>query len=74
MVTGSLRRWLGGTRLGQAAAYEQALQQPHVREFDITGRPMKGWVLVGAEGVEDDKQLQDWINQTSEFVATLPGK
>ena len=36
---------------------EEALLEPHVREFDITGRPMKGWVLVGPEGVEDDDQL-----------------
>jgi TfoX/Sxy family transcriptional regulator of competence genes len=30
-----------------------AFLEPHVREFDITGRPMKGWVLVEPEGVED---------------------
>src|SRR5205823_6267432 len=33
---------------------EEAHLEPHVREFDITGRPMKGWVLVEPEGVEDD--------------------
>src|SRR5713226_8364963 len=33
---------------------EEALKEPHVKEFDITGRAMKGWVLVEAEGVEDD--------------------
>jgi uncharacterized protein len=55
-------------------AYERALQQPHVREFDITGRAMKGWVLVGAEGIEDDSQLQDWIDKAVGFVATVPRK
>src|SRR5438105_2914537 len=30
---------------------EAALREPHVGEFDITGRPMKGWVLVGPAGV-----------------------
>jgi len=33
---------------------EEALKEPHVREFDITGRAMKGWVLVDPEGVEGD--------------------
>jgi TfoX/Sxy family transcriptional regulator of competence genes len=32
-------------RLGPDQAVE-ALLDPHVKEFDITGRPMKGWVLV----------------------------
>ena len=28
--------------------YEDALLEPHVKEFDITGRAMKGWVLAMA--------------------------
>ena len=44
-------------------AYDDALLESHVREFDITGRPMTGWVMVGAEGVEDDEPLKDWIEQ-----------
>ena len=41
--------------------YEDALLEFHVKEFDITGRPMTGWVLVEPEGVEDDEQLHDWV-------------
>src|SRR4051794_12962170 len=44
---------------------EEALREPHVREFDITGRAMKGWVLVGPEGVEDDDQLSGWIERAT---------
>jgi len=51
-----------------------ALKEPHVREFDITGRPMKGWVLVGPEGIEDDDQLSAWIQRTVNFVGKLPAK
>ena len=40
-------------RLGPDA-YDDALLEPHVKEFDITGRPMKGWGMVQPEGVEDD--------------------
>ncbi len=52
---------------------DEALREPHVREFDITGKPMKGWVLVEPEGVEDD-QLKDWIQRAVKFVGTLPAK
>ena len=37
--------------------YEDVLKEPHVEEFDITGRPMKGWVLVEPAGIEDDEPL-----------------
>ena len=60
-------------RLGEEQAGE-ALLDPHVRPFDITGKPMKGWVLVASEGVEDDDQLADWIGRATEFVGTLPAK
>jgi TfoX/Sxy family transcriptional regulator of competence genes len=53
---------------------DEALLEPHVKEFDITGRPMKGWVLVGAGGVEDDEQLTGWIERATKFVRTLPAK
>ena len=53
---------------------DEALKQTHVREFDITGRPMKGWVLVEPEGVEDDDQLRGWIQRAVKFVGTLPAK
>jgi hypothetical protein len=35
---------------------------------------MKGWVLVGPEGVEDDEQLTDWIERAVKFVRVLPAK
>ena len=54
--------------------YEDALLEAHVKEFDITGRPMKGWVLVEPEGVEDDDQLKGWIQQAVKFVGKLAKK
>jgi hypothetical protein len=54
--------------------YDDALVEPHVREFDITGKPMKGWIMVEAHGVKDDDQLKDWIGRASTFVKTLPKK
>jgi hypothetical protein len=53
---------------------EAALLEPQVRVFDITGRPMRNWVLVEPEGVEDDDQLKAWIERATKFVRTLPKK
>ncbi|OWK45528.1 TfoX/Sxy family protein [Fimbriiglobus ruber] len=55
-------------------AYEDARLEPHVGEFDITGKPMKGWVMVEPEGVDNDDQLKDWIRRAEEFIGTLPRK
>jgi TfoX/Sxy family transcriptional regulator of competence genes len=60
-------------RLGPDQA-EEALLEPHVKDFDITGRPMKGWVLVESGGVENDDQLSGWIQRAAKFVAALPAK
>lgn len=54
--------------------YEDALLEPHVKEFDITGRPMTGWVVVGPGGVADDGQLGGWVRLALEFVKTIPAR
>jgi TfoX/Sxy family transcriptional regulator of competence genes len=51
-----------------------ALQEPNVAEFDITGRPMKGWIMVEPDGIETDEQLAGWVRRSIEFVSTLPKK
>jgi len=53
---------------------EQALKEPHVSEFNITGRAMKGWVLVAPEGVEADDELSGWVQRAVKFVGKLPAK
>jgi TfoX/Sxy family transcriptional regulator of competence genes len=55
-------------------AYEDALSRPFVKEFDITGRPMTGWVMVHPDGFEDDRALRDWVDRAVAFVRTLPPK
>jgi hypothetical protein len=54
--------------------YQAALSEPHVREFDITGRAMSGWVLVGPDGVVDDERLDAWVGRATEFTRTLAAK
>ena len=53
---------------------EAALKEPHVRAFDITGKPMRKWVAVGPKGVEDEDQLIGWIDLALRFVKALPAK
>ena len=60
-------------RLGPQAA-ETALAEDCVRPFDITGKPMKRWVLIEPEGIETDEQLKGWIERAINFVASLPRK
>jgi TfoX/Sxy family transcriptional regulator of competence genes len=55
-------------------AYPAALKQPNVKEFDFTGRPMKGWIVVEPDCLESDRQLEAWIAMAVEFVETLPRK
>ena len=50
------------------------LKKPHVRPFDMTGRPMMGWLVVEAEGVKTDKQLGRWLKEGVEFASMLPEK
>jgi hypothetical protein len=57
-------------RVGPGQA-KTALKKPHVGVFDITGRPMKGWVVVEPEGVDRDADLKTWIRQAIEFVSAL---
>jgi TfoX/Sxy family transcriptional regulator of competence genes len=60
-------------RLGDEQG-DEALKERHVNEFNITGRAMKGWVLVAPEGVEDDDQLNGWIGRAVKFVGKLPAQ
>ena len=54
--------------------YEEALAQPVARVFDMTGRPMKGWVVIEPQGVAEDEDLEDWVQQGVDFALTLPPK
>jgi hypothetical protein len=50
-----------------------ALARPGVREFDFTGRPMRGFVVVDGERL-DDSALVEWIAAGRRFAGSLPPK
>jgi TfoX/Sxy family transcriptional regulator of competence genes len=60
-------------RLGPEQA-DAARKQPNIVEFDVAGRPLRGWVMVKADGIETEEQLRTWIERAVEFVETLPRK
>ncbi len=53
---------------------DAALNKPHTRVFDLTGRPMKGWVLVEAKGVKTAAGLKKWMEQGVAYAGSLPAK
>lgn len=60
-------------RLGEESA-GKALGLRYTRPFDITGKPMKGWVMVEQDGFEADDDLRAWLNQAKNFAKNLPPK
>lgn len=55
-------------------AYEDALMEGHTREFDMTGRPMRGWIVVQPDGYDADDDLASWIQRGLKFARSLPPK
>ena len=55
-------------------AYEATLTQPHAREMDFTGKPLRGYVYVGRDGFRSRAALDAWVGRGAEFVLSLPLK
>jgi TfoX/Sxy family transcriptional regulator of competence genes len=56
------------------AEHAGLLKRPHVRVFDFSGRPMKGWLIVEADGYQTAAQLHKWVKIGVNFALTLPPK
>lgn len=54
--------------------YAAVLSDPHVREMDYSGRPMRGWVLVGPGATDDDDALAGWVRYGASTALALPPK
>lgn len=59
-------------RLGPEAA-DRALDQPHVRPMDFTGRPMTGMVFIDPAGLQGDA-LRRWVGAAAGYARGLPPK
>ena len=54
--------------------YEEELGKPFAKEFDITGRPMRGWVMVAQKGCESREELTRLVRLGLDFALNLPAK
>jgi TfoX/Sxy family transcriptional regulator of competence genes len=53
---------------------DAALEERGARPFDMTGRPMKGWLLVTPEGHAEDDDLRRWLERGLAHAGSLPPK
>jgi TfoX/Sxy family transcriptional regulator of competence genes len=75
MVNGSMCVGLIGDELMVRVgpdAHDAALEEPHVRPMDFTGRPMRGYIFVEPDGTTTPRALQRWLDRGVSFAATLP--
>ena len=40
----------------------------------MTGRPMKGWILVSADRTSGEEGLAEWVEAGADYAASLPPK
>jgi TfoX/Sxy family transcriptional regulator of competence genes len=52
----------------------EAIARPQVVPMEMRGRPMRGFVVVRAAGIEDDADLAHWIDEGAAFATSLPPK
>src|SRR3989442_5963952 len=53
---------------------DAALKRANTRRFDLTGRPMEGWILVQPAALKTDAQLGKWIEVAAKCASALPAK
>jgi TfoX/Sxy family transcriptional regulator of competence genes len=56
------------------ADQDALLATPGTRVFDMTGRPMKGWIVVAAAACAEDDDLTRWVARGVAYARTLPPK
>jgi hypothetical protein len=53
----------------------EAIAHPHVHEFGRPrAKPMKGFVIVAPEALEDDATLAEWVERGANRASELPPK
>lgn len=50
---------------------EATLALPHVEPFVMRGKPMRGWVRVGEEAVDEDRELKSWVASGVGYARSL---
>jgi hypothetical protein len=77
MVGGNMAVGVTGDELMvrlEPAEGDKALTEEGVRVMDMTGRPMKGWILVSPDRTADEAGLAEWVDAGADYAASLPPK
>ena len=53
---------------------KELLRNSHIRPFDITGKPMMGWLMVNAKEWENTAHLKKLLEIGLDFARGLPAK
>jgi TfoX/Sxy family transcriptional regulator of competence genes len=56
------------------AQQEALLTEPGTRPFEMTRRPMKGWLVVDAAHCAEDDDLHRWLTRGVDHARSLPPK
>ncbi len=59
-------------RTSKDKAEDLLLNEEHIKPFDITGKPMKGWVMVSSDVLEAEDELLEMLKLGISFAHTLP--
>ena len=54
--------------------YDALQAEPHVKLFDMTGRVMRGWLVVTPPGFAADDDLARWVARGVAVAESLPPK
>ncbi len=52
--------------------FDTLVAQPHVRPFDLTGRPTQGMVYVDSDALADPEVLRTWVHRGSDYEPAHP--
>ncbi len=47
--------------------FDEAIEKHGCRPMDFTRKPMKGWVFISPEGIDNIKNLEYWIGLALDF-------
>lgn len=53
---------------------EAALAEKGVRSFEMSGKPMRGWLIVARAALESDEELVGWVDAGTDHAASLSAK
>ncbi|RLT34891.1 MAG: TfoX family protein [Chloroflexi bacterium] len=76
-LAGNMAVGLHGDRLivrVDPSAADALLAKPHVAPFDLTGRPMRGWLFIYLDGLKTKRALAGWVDRGCAYAASLPPK